>query len=125
VAKKAAKRAAVKKAAKTPKAAKKAPAKAKATAPAKRPAAPPRPAPAGADLGELAERLRDEILRSKLTHPDPWGYAAKARGWSDRAHGLVQLIVVQGDTASVRAAVEALDAELQRDRDFQQARRLF
>jgi hypothetical protein len=131
VAKKAAKRATVKKATKTPVAAKKAPVKAKAAvkvkaaAPTKRPAALAHPVTPGPDLGERAERLRDEIQRSKLTHPDPWGYAAKARGWSDRAQGLVQMVFVQGDTASVRAALEALDAELQRDRDFQEARRLF
>lgn len=139
VAKKAAKRAAGKKATKTPKAAPrpaakaatKAPVKAAVKAPVKaaatRPAAPARPAPAsaGPDLGERAERLRDEILRSKLTHPDPWSYATKARAWGERAQTLVQRIAIGGDAASAKSALEALDAELRRDRDFQEARRLF
>ena len=138
MAKKAAKRAAGKKATKTPKAAPrpaaktatKAPAKAATKAPAKaaakRPAA-PTPAPASAEpgLSERAERLRDEILRSKLTHPNPWAYAGKARAWGDRAQNVLEMIVVRGDTAAVRATLDALDAELQRDRDFQEARRLF
>lgn len=131
VAKKAAKRATSKKATKTPKAAPrpapKAAKKAPVTAAAKRPAAPARsaPAPSGSDLGERAERLRDEIQRSKLTHPDPWAYAAKARAWGERAQTLVQQIAIGGNTASAKSALEALDAELRRDRDFQEARRLF
>jgi len=139
VAKKAAKRAAGKKATKTPKAAPrpaakaatkapvKAPGKALVKAATKPPAAPARPAPAsaGPDLGERAERLRDEIQRSKLTHPDPWSYAAKARAWGERAQNLVQQIAIGGNTASAKSALEALDAEVQRDRDFQEARRLF
>lgn len=131
MAKKAAKRATNKKATKTPKAAPrpapKAAKKAPVTAAAKRPAAPARsaPAPSGPDLGERAERLRDEIQRSKLTHPDPWAYAAKARAWGERAQTLVQQIAIGGNTASAKSALEALDAELRRDRDFQEARRLF
>jgi hypothetical protein len=80
---------------------------------------------AGPTLGEQAERLRDEIQRSKLTHPDPWRYTAKARGWGERAQVLVELIAARGDTASARGSLEALAAELQGDRDFQEARRLF
>jgi hypothetical protein len=38
---------------------------------------------------------------------------------------LVDLIVVQGNTQAVLRTLEALDAEVQRDRDFQEARRLF
>lgn len=130
MAKKAAKRVADKKATKTSKAAPRPAAKAAKKAPVKaaaqRPAAPTSaPASAGPGLSERAERLRDEILRSKLTHPDPWAYAAKARAWGDRAQSLLEMIVVRGDTAAVRATFEALDAELQRDRDFQEARRLF
>ena len=108
-------------------AAKKAAPKTKAPAPSKRAVATARPAPpsAGPTLGERAERLRDEILRSKLTHPDPWRYASKARGWGERAQVLVELIAVRGDTPSARGSLEALDAELQGDRDFQEARRLF
>jgi hypothetical protein len=100
--------------------------KAKAPAPAKRPLPSARPAAAaaGPTLGEQAERLRDDILRSKLTHPDPWRYAPKARGWGER----VQVLVVQtvgGETPATRRALEALAAEVLEDRDFQEARRLF
>src|SRR5262245_47464404 len=77
------------------KTAKSAPAKAKATAPSARAAS------AGPGLGERAERLRDEIMRSKLTHPDPWAYAAKARAWGERAQVLVETIVVRGDSPTV------------------------
>jgi hypothetical protein len=115
------------KAAKTAKAATKPAPKAPAAAPPKRVAAAARPAPPAAEptLGERAERLRDEIQRSKLTHPDPWRYTAKARGWGERAQVLVELIAVRGDTASARGSLEALAAELERDHDFQEARRLF
>ncbi len=115
------------KAATTAKAAMKPAAKAPAAAAPKRAAAAARPAPPVAEptLGERAERLRDEIQRSKLTHPDPWRYTAKARGWGERAQVLVELIAVRGDTASARGSLEALAAELERDRDFQEARRLF
>jgi hypothetical protein len=126
------------KAAKTAKAATKPAAKAPAAAPPKRAAAPasappkraaatarPAFAAAGPSLGEHAERLRDEIQQSKLSHPDPWRYAAKARGWGERAQVLVELITVRGDTAAARGSLEALAAELQGDRDFQEARRLF
>ena len=100
--------------------------KAKSSAPAKRPVPSARPtvAPAGLALGEQAERLRDDILRSKLTHPDPWRYAPKARGWGER----VQVLVVQtagGETLATRRALETLVAEVLADRDFQEARRLF
>ena len=74
---------------------------------------------------QLAERLRDEILRSKHTHPDPWTYGAKARPWSERVELLVAQIVVVGDTSATRRALEALDGEVRGDRDFQEARRLF
>ena len=97
--------------------------KARAAAPAKRPAASPRPA--GPGLMEQAERLRDEIQRSKHTHPDPWTYGAKARPWGERAQAVVDQIAFSGDTAATRRALEALDGEVQRDRDFQEARRLF
>ena len=133
VAKKTGKRSAMKKAASKSKAAPRPAAKtakkttAKAPAPGKRGVATARPAapPAGPTLGDRAERLRDEILRSKLTHPDPWRYAAKARGWGERAQVLVELIAVRGNAPSARSSLEALAAELQGDRDFQEARRLF
>ena len=96
--------------------------KARTAAPAPRATASPRPSVA---LIELAERLRDDILRSKHTHPDPWAYGAKARPWGERAQVLVAQIAVAGDTAGSRRALEALDAEVQGDRDFQEARRLF
>jgi hypothetical protein len=119
-------KAATKPAAKAPAAAPKR-AAATAAAPPKRATATARPAfaAAGPSLGEHAERLRDEILQSKLSHPDPWRYAAKARGWGERAQVLVELITVRGDTAAARGSLEALAAELQGDRDFQEARRLF
>jgi hypothetical protein len=98
-----------------------------ATAASKRAPATARPAPpsAGPSPGEHAERLRDDIQRSKLTHPDPWRYAPKARAWGERAQVLVEQIAAKGDTPDARRSLEALDAELQKDRDFQEARRLF
>lgn len=81
--------------------------------------------PAGPGLLELAERLRDEIQRSKHTHPDPWVYGGKARPWGERAQALVDQIALSGDTAATRRALEALDGEVRRDRHFQEARRLF
>ena len=79
----------------------------------------------GLSLGERARQLHEEITRSKLTHPDPWRYADKARGWGERAQVIVEVIAVRGDTASARGTLEALLAEVDRDRDFQEARRLF
>ena len=128
MAKKAHKRSAPKKASKKPakatlrpagKAAKSAPAKAK-TAASSQPAISTDPG-----LGTRAEHLRDEIMRSKLTHPDPWAYAPKARAWGERAQVLVELIVVRGDSPAARRTLEALHAEVEGDRDFQAARRLF
>ena len=101
---------------------------AKAAPPAaKRGSAPARPqtSPHSAGLGERAERLREEIIRSKLTHPSPWSYAEKARGWGDRAQVLIELIVVQGHTPAALRTLEELHAEVEGDRDFQEARRLF
>jgi hypothetical protein len=131
VAKKAQKRSATKKASNTPRKAARRPADKAATkvppvtAGARRVIVRPAPAPAGPNLGERARRLRDEIARSKHTHPDPWTYAAKARAWGDRVEILVEQIIIRGDTVATRRSLEALDAELQRDRDFQDARRLF
>jgi hypothetical protein len=131
VAKKGPKRSATKKAAgKSPKTAARRPAgkaAGKATTPLKRAPVTVRPAPppAGPTLEEHAERLRDEILRSKLTHPDPWRYAPKAREWGERGQALVERIAAEGDTPATRRSLETLDAELRGDRDFQEARRLF
>ena len=99
----------------------------KASAGSKRTTASAQPTPpsAGLSIGERAERLRDDILRSKLTHPDPWSYASKARGWGDRAQVLVEMIVVQGQTSGLLRTLETLHAEVEGDRDFQVARRLF
>ena len=69
--------------------------------------------------------MREQIQRSKLTHPDPWTYGAKARGWGDRVQVLVEQITVQGESPAAQRTIEALDAEIQGDRDFQEARRLF
>ena len=69
----------------------------------------PAPQPAGQTLGEQAERLRDEIQRSKLTHPDPWAYAAKARAWGERAQALVEQIAVKGDTPATRHTLKTLE----------------
>jgi hypothetical protein len=91
------------------------------------PAAGPRPGGGATvpSLLEQAERLRDDVNRSKLTHPDPWAFAAKARAWAQRAQALVEQVAAGGDTAESRRAVEALAAEVERDRDFQEARKLF
>jgi hypothetical protein len=99
----------------------------KAAAPAVK-AAPVRRAAAAVvvvTLLERAERLRDDILRSKTTHPDPWGYTAKARGWGQRAQALVDELASRGDSAQLERSVETLTAEVTGDRDFQAARRLF
>ena len=37
----------------------------------------------------------------------------------------MEVIAVRGDTASARGSLEALLAEVEPDRDFQEARRLF
>ena len=99
----------------------------KAAPPAKRAVAESRPAspPTRHSLTDQVERLREQIQRSKLTHPDPWTYGAKARGWGDRVQVLVEQITVQGESPAAQRTIEALDAEIQGDRDFQEARRLF
>ena len=74
---------------------------------------------------ERAERLRDDLLRSKLTHPDPWSYTAKARAWGKQAQALVEEIAVAGQTPPFHAAIAKLEAEVEGDADFQKARQLF
>jgi hypothetical protein len=130
VAKKGRKRSTTKKAAsKSPKAVRRPAIKVarKTTAPSKPASATARPAPpsAGPTLGDHAEHLRGEILRSKHTHPDPWRYAPKARAWGERVQVLVEQIAARGETPAARRSLEALDVELRGDRDFQEARRLF
>jgi hypothetical protein len=109
-----------------------APAPKLSAAPAPKPAAAPAAKRAGANaahpglpMDERARQLHADIARSKLTHPDPWRYAAKARGWGERAQVIVELITIRGETASALSSLEALVAELDKDRDFQEARRLF
>jgi hypothetical protein len=130
VAKKAQKRSAPKKAStKSAKAARRPAGKAgtRASAASKRTTAAAQPThpSSGPSVGERAERLRDDILRSKLTHPDPWAYAGKARAWGERAQVLVELIVVEGHTPATVRTLDMLHAEVEGDRDFQEARRLF
>jgi hypothetical protein len=81
--------------------------------------------PAEPSLLERAERLRDDLLRSKLTHPDPWSYTAKARAWGERTQALVEEIAVAGQTPALHATVANLAAEVEGDADFQKARQLF
>jgi hypothetical protein len=81
--------------------------------------------PAEPSLLERAERLRDDLLRSKLTHPDPWGYTGKARAWAERAQTLVEDIAIAGQTPELHAMVAKLATEVEEDADFQKARQLF
>ncbi|HEV8307051.1 MAG TPA: hypothetical protein VGW35_05240 [Methylomirabilota bacterium] len=74
---------------------------------------------------ERARALQDAIQRSKLTAADPWGYTSKARKWETRARELAERLARDGESASLRQALDALSAEVERDRDFQEARRLF
>ena len=90
----------------------------------------PRPVVAAASIREAslleqAERLRDAIQRSKLTHPNPWVYTTKAREWGQRAQALVDGIAGSGDNAGQRKALETLVAAVEGDRDFREARGLF
>ena len=131
MAKKTVKRSVTKKAVSKPSKAIARPAAKPAKKPAPKPAAAPAPkrasaAPhAGIPLDERARQLHAEIARSKLTQPDPWRYGSKARGWGERAQVIVELIAVRGETSSELSSLEALVAELDKDRDFQEARRLF
>ena len=81
--------------------------------------------PAEPSFVERAERLRDDLLRSKLTHPDPWTYTAKARAWGEQAQALVEEIAIAGQTPALHAAVAKLEAEVEGDADFRKARQLF
>lgn len=106
-----------------------------AKAPVAKPAArPPQPAPRSAaparqaaptPLLEQARSLREAIERSKLTAPDPWGYTTKARGWIQRADQVLSRIESSADAAGTRKTLETLRGEIEGDRDFQAARRLF
>ncbi|PYM62877.1 MAG: hypothetical protein DMD79_10025 [Candidatus Rokuibacteriota bacterium] len=99
---------------------------AKPTPPARAQTAPSRAsAPLGrvaAPLVARAERLYDDIQRSKITHPDPWTYTTKARVWVRRAE---QLVADASAGRDVRRDLEGLAAEVEGDRDFREAHRLF
>jgi hypothetical protein len=85
----------------------------------------PRRPPAAPTVLERAERLRDEVLKSKLCHPDPWNYTPKARAWGERAQRIVDIIASGEDADAHRRELEAFAAEVEGDPDFQEARRLF
>lgn len=89
-----------------------------------KPASSPSTVPTALGLLDQAERLREAIQRSKLTHPDPWSYTPKARGWGERAQTLVDQLA-RGEDGTARRALETLAAAVEGDRDFQEARRLF
>jgi hypothetical protein len=93
--------------------------------PAPRATAPARPAAASPSALEQARSLRDAIERSKQTSPDPWGYTAKARGWLQRTDQVLVRIASGADAAGSRKTLETLQAEVEADRDFREARRLF
>ena len=96
---------------------------AKAGATPKVRAATPSRASAGPSLIERAERLRDAIHDSKLRAADPWRYTAKARDWVQRAQRIVDEIARSGETAALRQKLDALGAEIEADRDYQEAHR--
>jgi hypothetical protein len=81
--------------------------------------------PSERTLLERAEQLRDDILRSKLTHPDPWTYTTKARTWGEGIQALVEEIAVAGQTPALHARFATWSAEVEGDPDFQRARQLF
>jgi hypothetical protein len=85
-------------------------------APARREVAPP-------SLLDQAKALRDAVQQSKLTARDPWGYTAKARAWQERVEQLLDRITTNVDAAATRKGVEALRAEIEGDRDYQEAQR--
>jgi hypothetical protein len=95
------------------------------TKPAVRASAPARPAAPSPDALEQVRSLREAIERSKQTALDPWGYTAKARGWLQRADQVVVRIAASADVAGTRKALDTLRAEVEGDRDFREARRLF
>jgi hypothetical protein len=72
-------------------------------------------------LLERAERLRDDILRSKISHPDPWRYTAKARAFGERAQRIIDDAAAGRDAGR---ALQALVGEVEGDPDYRQARRL-
>jgi hypothetical protein len=85
----------------------------------------PRASATEPSLLKRAEELRDAILRSKLSHPNPWDYTPRVRIWAPRAQQVVDDIAAGKDGDTCRRALEALAAEVEGDADFQEARRLF
>jgi hypothetical protein len=71
---------------------------------------------------DRATRLRDAILETKLTAPDPWTYTAKARAWAERAQQMVDRLA-SGQSAGLERELQGLAAEVEGDRDYQEARR--
>jgi hypothetical protein len=132
VAKKRAQRSGTKKATKQRDARPKPAAKASRAKPAGGPAksaarvsAPARQGAVSAPLLEQARSLREAIERSKQTATDPWGYTTKARGWLQRTDVVLVRIAASADAAGTRKTLEILRAEVEGDRDFREARRLF
>ena len=62
-------------------------------------------------------------MRTKLTHPNPWDYTAKARAWAHRAEQIEEDLVRGRNPEAARRALTALTAEVETDPDFQAARR--
>ena len=96
-----------------------------AGSPTRPPIAAVSPVAAGPTPLERAEGLWEQIVRSKLTHPDPWPYTAKARAWARRAEQIIDDLAIGRTTEGARQALTALTAEVEQDRDFQAARRSF
>jgi hypothetical protein len=76
-------------------------------------------------LLQQAQDLLEVIQRSKKTAGDPWAYTPKARDWGRRAQKLVDQLTRGEDSEVTRAALDKLLEEVEGDRDFKEARRLF
>ena len=74
-------------------------------------------------LLEQAKALRDSVQQSKLAARDPWSYTAKARAWQERVEQILDRITANVDAAATRKSVETLRAEIEGDRDYQEAQR--
>jgi hypothetical protein len=76
-------------------------------------------------LLEHAEGLRDAILRSRLSHPEPWSYTPRTHTWGVEAQRIIDEIAEGKDIDTCRRAYEVLAAKVEGDPEFQVARRLF
>jgi hypothetical protein len=76
-------------------------------------------------LLEQAEGLRDAILRSRLSHPEPWSYTPRTHSWGLEAQRIIDEIAEGKDIDTCRRAYEVLAAKVEGDPEFQTARRLF